>query len=133
MFIYKEIFINLKATTKRFTEFYLNEINKLEFETELDYAKIKNKITKSLQLLGHRKSLTDDFFIFVTPKASNKSLTNGKRSKLVAVWPAERGNDKQETQGNQSDIPCQKIQEENLLNSSVNDADLVEEKQNEGI
>ena len=79
LFVLKEIF-DLKPQP----EFYLSEVKKFEFETGPDYAKIQNKITDSFQLLGHSKSLTDDFFIFAAPKASNKSLTNEKESKIVA-------------------------------------------------
>ena len=116
----------------------MNEINKLEFETEPDYAKIQNQITESLQMLGHTKSLTDDFFVFAAPKASNKSLTNGKESKLIADDLRDEAitNKKPKTANltpRAKKRDAKQIQEENLLELSVNDADLVEEKQTEGI
>ena len=39
-----------------FIEFYLNEINKLEFDTEPPYEKIHSKLSDCLQLLGHNQS-----------------------------------------------------------------------------
>jgi len=99
---------SISATTRNFTEFYLSEVKKLEFETEPDYVKIQNKITESLQLLGHSKSLTDDFFIFAAPKASNKSLTNGKESKIVADDQQDEAVLKKKNQGSQSDTSGQK-------------------------
>ena len=50
-------------------EFYYNEVNKLEFDTEPDYLKIHTKITDTLTGLGHSKNDRDKFYIF----KSNKS------------------------------------------------------------
>ena len=41
-----------KESTKLFIEFYLNEVVKLEYESEPDYAKIQSKITETLTTLG---------------------------------------------------------------------------------
>ena len=50
-------------------EFYLNEVNKLEFDSEPPYARIQTKITDTLKALGHSSSVGDNFRLFSTKSA----------------------------------------------------------------
>ncbi len=54
-------------------EYYLNEINKLEFNSEPPYLKIMNKITDTLKSLGH--SSEDNFYAFNQSKTISKTST----------------------------------------------------------
>ncbi len=52
-------------------EFYLNEINKLEFNSEPPYLKIMNRLTDTLKSLGH--SGEDNFYAFSQSKTNLKA------------------------------------------------------------
>lgn len=54
-----------------FIEFYLNEINKLEFDTEPPYDKIHSKLSDCLQLLGHTG--VDNFRLFKSEPVATKT------------------------------------------------------------
>ena len=87
----------------KFIEFYLNEVNTLEFETEPDYAKIHKKIEETLASLGHPKTAKDNFYIFKPAaklaKAVGKSKADDEESlpefkitdKVVAKKRLENG------------------------------------------
>lgn len=53
----------IKESTKSFMEFYLNEVVKLEYESEPAYAKVQAKITENLASLGFTGK-SDHFALF---------------------------------------------------------------------
>jgi len=55
-------FYEFQAPVKTFVEFYLNEVNKLEFESEPSYDKIQAKLNDCLEWLGHKEG--DNFRLF---------------------------------------------------------------------
>jgi hypothetical protein len=70
----------------KFMEFFLNEVNRLEFETEPDYVKIHSKIADTLSALGHSKNDKDNFYVFSTEsKVAKKSEAKAKESSLVVA------------------------------------------------
>lgn len=66
-------------------EYYLNEVNKLQFDSEPPYAKIQSKLTETLKALGHSSSAGDNFKLFTPAKASTK--TPSKVSPSVFMIP----------------------------------------------
>lgn len=84
--------VGTPAEVVKFMEFYLNEVNKLEFESEPDYAKIHSKITETLVALGHARSERDNFYVFskevkVSKKAAdnvNKLETSTAKKRVVS-------------------------------------------------
>lgn len=71
---------SISDTFVKFIEFYLNEVNKLEFEDEPDYAKIHKKIRETLTSLGNSKSAKDNFYI-INPKATTSKAA--AKSKFI--------------------------------------------------
>jgi hypothetical protein len=68
---------NCSDQVRSFMEYYLSEVNKLEFDSEPAYSKIYAKIHETLRNIGYKDNL-DNFSIFKpstsipkTPKASN--------------------------------------------------------------
>jgi hypothetical protein len=53
----------------------LNEINKLQFDSEPPYLKITNKISDTLKLLGHSSETIDNFNAFNQTKTNSKTTT----------------------------------------------------------
>lgn len=53
----------------------MNEINKLQFDSEPPYLKITNKISDTLKLLGHSSETIDNFNSFNQTKANSKTTT----------------------------------------------------------
>jgi hypothetical protein len=54
-------------------EFYLNEVNKLEFDSEPPYNKIHTKLNEALRRIGATQSVisgSDNFMIFSSNKVS---------------------------------------------------------------
>lgn len=82
----------ISSSFVKFMEFYLNEVNKLEFDTEPDYQKIHTKITDTLTGLGHSKKDKDNFYIFKSNdnKSITKSTTPKKDTKKATKKPAEK-------------------------------------------
>ena len=67
---------NCSDQIRSFMDYYLNEVNKLEFDTEPAYSKIYAKLSETLRSIGYKDNL-DNFAIFKplasipkTPKAS---------------------------------------------------------------
>jgi hypothetical protein len=70
----------------KFMEFFLNEVNRLEFETEPDYVKIHSKIADTLSALGHSKNDKDNFYVFSTEsKVAKKSEAKAIKSSIVVT------------------------------------------------
>ena len=72
---------NIFESFVKFIEFYLNEVNKLGFESEPDYAKIHTKITDTLASLGHSESTKDNFYVFspAAPAPAHKNTVKGNK------------------------------------------------------
>ncbi len=74
----KTCLANCSDQVRSFMEYYLNEVNKLEFDSEPAYSKIYTKISETLRSIGFKDN-QDNFSIFKpsasipkTPKASNQ-------------------------------------------------------------
>ncbi|RNA34646.1 serine threonine- kinase VRK1, partial [Brachionus plicatilis] len=65
---------NVSESVKKFVEFYLNEVKKLEFESEPPYAKIQSKINDTLKSLKYTGA--DNFGLFSSNKSKSKVLIN---------------------------------------------------------
>ena len=74
-----------KDSVKHFIEFFLNEVNKLEFDTEPPYAKIHTKLNECLSTLGH--SGADNFRLFKSG-SSTASKTPAKVTKKASASTA---------------------------------------------
>ena len=57
---------------KKFIEFYLNEVNELQFDSEPNYSKIQTKLNEALKTLGHSNLLVENFQIFNPAKQPTK-------------------------------------------------------------
>lgn len=63
-------------------EFYLNEVNKLEFDSEPPYLQIHSKITTTLTFLGHSASAIDNFRLFSVSKNLPKATSQVKKENI---------------------------------------------------
>lgn len=66
---------------KNFTEFYLNEVNKLQFDTEPPYAKLHTKLNETLSKLGESTSL-ENFRLF-KPSAGAETGKTPSRAQVI--------------------------------------------------
>ena len=55
---------NISGPVKSFMEYYLIEVNKLEFDAEPPYLKIQSKLSETLRTLGHGDMALDNFGLF---------------------------------------------------------------------
>jgi len=126
----------------KFIESYLNDVNKLEYDTEPDYAKIHSKITETLASLGHTKTTKDNFYIFSSESKSAKAF-RANRSKVIdqsreevdeaprKVEPKKRSTKTTEGTPRTKKREKKKVIEEILLDEETTDStaeDLIEEK-----
>lgn len=126
----------------KFMEFYLNEVNKLEFESEPDYVKVHSKITETLAALGHAKGERDNFYVFSKevkiakkmPAVKDKSnANNGSKlevssaKKRVVPSPkatpkatAKKVTKKEESESDESDSDLEEIKAEQAPKTTGN-------------
>lgn len=65
----KNSLANNSDAVKSFMEYFLTEVNKLEYDSEPSYSKIHLKLTDTLRAVGHTSS-EDNFYIFKPAKSS---------------------------------------------------------------
>ena len=72
---------NISHSVKSFKEYFLNEVNKLEFDTEPPYSKIQSKLSDTLRSLGHGANALDNFRLFSNKNPPRTPSTQVKKSK----------------------------------------------------
>jgi vaccinia related kinase len=82
--------VHISETVKSFIEFFLTEINKLEFDSEPPYDKIHTKLNECLKSLGHTGP--DNFRLFHPNKSSAGSSTTTKTPAKVVKKTAVAAN-----------------------------------------
>lgn len=73
---------SVSNSVKNLVEYYLNEVNKLQFDTEPPYGKILSRINETLKALGQSES-SDHFNAFSQTKTKKKSTTKETLSALA--------------------------------------------------